>query len=270
MINGATKNYKFGQKNNWRRTLWNEIFRRTGGREKQELILYLAGPQDLDRIVAEQKGAPTNNLIAIDRSAQNVTSIRSSGHSAINADALDTLRAWPENRPVCAVVLDFCSGLLNDDEMSLLTGLMLVHPSLKNAVFAVNFMRGRDGHRVAKYLLDLVGQAEDHSVAMKLGLISPLHRGLAFTKAIALQVAKLLVANGHVFDSAASDRLFRYLSPKWFSYRSSTLVFDSVVLSPLNLNTAVAGGLDALWPKDAATARKISATLAIRTRRALA
>jgi hypothetical protein len=58
MGTGATRDYDVGPKNHWRRTIWNEILRRTAGQEKEKLILFLAGPQDLDRNVALQKGVP--------------------------------------------------------------------------------------------------------------------------------------------------------------------------------------------------------------------
>jgi hypothetical protein len=66
MVTGATRDYDVGRKNHWRRTIWNEILRRTAGQEKQNVVLYLAGPQDLDRTVALQKGVPDQNLVAID------------------------------------------------------------------------------------------------------------------------------------------------------------------------------------------------------------
>ena len=47
MGTGATRDYDVGPKNHWRRTIWNEILRRTAGQEKEKLILYLAGPQIL-------------------------------------------------------------------------------------------------------------------------------------------------------------------------------------------------------------------------------
>jgi hypothetical protein len=79
MGTGATHDYDVGPKNNWRRTIWNEILRRTDGQEKEKLILYLAGPQDLDRKVALQKGVPDQNLVAIDVVMDNVTRVREEG-----------------------------------------------------------------------------------------------------------------------------------------------------------------------------------------------
>jgi hypothetical protein len=76
MGTGATRDYDVGPKNHWRRTIWNEILRRTAGQEKEKLILYLAGPQDLDRKVALQKGVPDQNLVAIDVVMENVLRVR--------------------------------------------------------------------------------------------------------------------------------------------------------------------------------------------------
>lgn len=141
MAAGARKNYKFGQKNNWRRTVWNEVLRRTNGREKDEPILYLAGPQDLDRAIALEKGVPSQNMIAIDLSAENVAAVREKKVPAVAADIHDVLRSWPKNRPVCAVILDYCSGLTpaNIDVYD-----MFEREPLRNAVVLVNFQRGRD------------------------------------------------------------------------------------------------------------------------------
>jgi len=138
---GATRDYRNGRKNNWRRTIWNDVLHRTAGREKNELILYLAGPQDNDRAIAVSKGVPDKNLIAIDETKRNVVRLRGLGHSAVCADAIDTLWSWPHNRPVCAVLLDFCAGLVEST-----AGFYdaFQNPALNNAVVMVNFMRGRD------------------------------------------------------------------------------------------------------------------------------
>lgn len=50
MIN--EENYKFGTKNNWRRTIWNEIDSRLDKNEKDLIVLGLFGEQDLDRKIA--------------------------------------------------------------------------------------------------------------------------------------------------------------------------------------------------------------------------
>ncbi len=86
-MSGSSRNYKTGIKNNWRRSHWNEILRRTNGAEKRLPVIYFPGPQDLDRIVAVSKGVPTHNLIAIDLSGKNVSRVRAFDGIAIEADA---------------------------------------------------------------------------------------------------------------------------------------------------------------------------------------
>jgi hypothetical protein len=160
-LRGSERNYRFGQKDHWRRTLWNEILRRTAGREKTEPILYLAGPQDLDRWVAESKGVPSQNLIAIDTKQSNVLSVKRLGLPAIDADAQELLVAWPHSRAVCGVVLDFCSGL--EEKVMWRTLSALLRSPFSGATIGINFMRGRDPSTneyrdiIARHNLELCG-----------------------------------------------------------------------------------------------------------------
>jgi hypothetical protein len=151
MSAGATRDYKKnGRKNNWRRTIWNDVLGRTGGREKRELILYLTGPQDIDRVIAVSKGVPSLNLIGVDLSTKNAKRARRAGVPAIAGDILEVLSAWP-NRPVCAVLLDFCSGLepWHQDLFK-----WLAFGPFRSAVVMANFQRGRDA-RTSKIVQNL-------------------------------------------------------------------------------------------------------------------
>ena len=138
---GSTKNYRFGSKNNWRRSVWNEVLRRTNGTEKKHPILYLAGPDDLDRSIAIEKGVPPHNLIAIDRDRSNVKSVRRNKGIAIEADVLDLLWSWPDTQTVAAVMLDFCCGFTRDVIGTY--DAMARRPFFK-APLMINLMRGRD------------------------------------------------------------------------------------------------------------------------------
>lgn len=73
-IRGSQKNYSFGSKNHWRRTIWNEVLRRTQGRERDGYVLYLAGANNLDHAVAIEKRVPEHNLVAIDIRQSNIKS----------------------------------------------------------------------------------------------------------------------------------------------------------------------------------------------------
>jgi hypothetical protein len=301
---GATKDYRFGQKNNWRRTVWDEVLRRTNGREKTEPILYLAGSEDLDRALAIDKGVPNQNLIAIDGNSANVARVRTGQSPAVCADIVDVLWSWPENRPVAAVLLDFCSGVTFD-----VAGVYdaFARKPLRNAVVLVNFMRGRDAwsNQMRKLLADS-------------GLLTPLwkrgtdgepelvhddtkHRGYQFLMFHALDTVMAtlgkgsagamdtgkaecmypeLDANGNAdpFFAATVSMAFAGMRPKMFSYKSGVLTFDSAVFQSLSRYVERA---PAAWQstvesemrafedeyREASVSRKIAATLAVRTTR---
>jgi hypothetical protein len=302
-ITGATKDYRFGQKNNWRRTVWNEVLRRTDGREKTEPLLYLAGPQDIDRAIGVSKGVPPQNLIAIDTNSQNVQLVRDARAPAVCGDVVDVLWSWPEHKSVCAVLLDFCSGVTWD-----VAGVYdaFARKPLRNAVVLVNFMRGRDqwSNQTRTLLTDC-------------GLLTPLwkqgrhgepelvlddtkHRGYQFLLFHALDT--LMSASG--WGSAAAEdgkmpfvypeldakgnadptfvamvcRILGGMRPRFLSYRSGVLTFDSAIFQPVSRyldkapdawRSRVDGEFAGLVNKNrvAVVSRKIRAMLAVRTGR---
>lgn len=160
-MRGATRDYKNGPKNNWRRTFWNDILRRTNGREQSEFIIYLVGSRDLDRVIAVEKGVPTQNLVAVDRSITNIAAARLQRVPAVQADAIDLLWSWPRDHRVCAVLLDFTSGL-EFDNVGVFDALQ--RPPFAAATVMVNFQRGRDeysnGLRAGLDLTGLIRQQD--------------------------------------------------------------------------------------------------------------
>lgn len=214
---GETRNYKSGQKNNWRRTIWNEVLSRTNGREKTELILYLAGPQDLDRQIAVEKGVPTQNMVAIDFSSENVDRIRQQKVPALSADIHEVLKSWPASRPVCAVLLDFCSGLTTE-------GLdvydVFEREPLRKAVVMVNFMRGRDAftNAIRASLTDveeypmapchMVGGEETFSLSDK-------HRALQFMVLHAIETWQAIAQHAGVKGAFADEVTGEFDKDAW-------------------------------------------------------
>jgi hypothetical protein len=266
---GASRNYKVGPKNNWRRTVWNEILRRTNGREQTEIILYLAGPQDLDRAIAVEKGVPTQNMVAIDIDCDNVASVRQQRLPVLSSDVFAVLRAWPKSQPVCAVILDFCSGLT-------LQGLdvydVFERPPLRNAVVMVNFMRGRDAFTNAIRAM-LTDEAQEwpmppcHMIGGENTFhLSEKHRALQFLTLHAIETWQVLVTHfewngalnclgiGLAEDVCArysqeqqdeylqsmwfifANRIFDAMRPTFFSYKSGPLTFDSAVFQHIARN----------------------------------
>jgi hypothetical protein len=285
-ITGSDRNYKVGPKNNWRRTVWNEILRRTNGREKTYPILYLCGPQDLDRLIATSKGVPNQNLIAVDRELRNVERVKGDGLPAIDADVTRVLKAWPLSKPVSAVSLDFCSGL----EFSLLEfGITdaLVRDCYHKSVVMVNMMRGRDPssndyRKISeRYGVILSGLMRTGSPARFYNTLScdPKNRAVS----LAFWIAGVLVGpllRLHSLPIDAFDEMYRrcmeLMRPSFISYKSGHLVFDSVVFRPITLLDLQTESFGAYLPSDevekdisadVSIARRLNALLAVRTRR---
>lgn len=237
---GSSKDYDYGQKNNWRRAIWNEVLRRTAGREKVEPVLYLAGPDDLDRAVAISKGVPNQNLIAIDRDVSNVLAVRDRQSPAVSGDVIDVLGSWPDKTPACAVFLDFCSGL---EAGTWGVYDLFERKPLRNAVVAVNFMRGRDPSlRGLRELLD------------QTGLCPSKHRARQFLYSHAFEIAVMAIEmmrgqpnpskGGMIHLWWPADPMVaefmrsmittevERMEPRFLSYRSGPLVFDSAVFRP--------------------------------------
>ena len=303
-LTGATKNYRFGQKNNWRRTVWNEVLRRTAGREKTEPILYLAGPDDFDRAIATDKGVAHQNLISVDRDIRNVDRVRAARHPVLNGDLQDVLASWPASRRVCAVLMDFCCGLTMPavDVYDLLE-----REPFRDAVVMINLQRGRDAWS-NKLRFEIGGGVDqddtvfDWAWAVSSWAYGPdqwahvdrKHRAMAWLVYHAMDAWRATVPSllnaiqatpGYEdgFEEAAglmwSGNYFKSADPRFYSYKSGFVNFDSVVCwHPLGRALAVQSDEDVraktaiveahhAHRRSPEMARKITAMLAVRTRR---
>lgn len=288
---GAIKNYRFGQKNNWRRTVWNAVLRRTNGRERTHPILYLAGPEDIDRRIAVGKGVPNQNLIAIDIDEKNVNSVRSIAAPALHARANDVLRNWPESRPVAAVMLDLCCGLSEDALDSL--DLLMRYP-FRDAVVMINMLRGRDAW--SNSLREWITRFDNMPIHFICGPKAlehcGKHRGMQLMSLLSLDLVDIVFRGKDLSrfvdfgtldeyiepeDRQAKCRLViashahKDMDPQYWSYKSGALTFDSVVFHSVFRGVA---GSDETWglngfiqDKDPEVARQIAAVMAVRTRR---
>lgn len=269
----ADRDYKVGRKNQWRRELWNAITDRLHVPAREALVLYLAGPDDLDRPLALARGFKPLNLIAVDRDAETVTRLRRSGALCVRGDMVDVVLSWPSDKPLGVILGDFCSGLEKRLwELAAYTALM---PQFWDAVIAVNLQRGRDstGTHLRAQWSELYG----HSALGKTK-----HRGLLFAgefAAWAFAIGKGLVAgdsDGLYMKDGGGDPNDEQFSlcvqatrPHFMSYRSGdALTFDSAVLrAPLppefkrERKTEIAG------TKHLKATRHIAAVLAHRTMR---
>jgi hypothetical protein len=254
-MSGSTRSYRFGAKNHWRRTVWNDVLSRTNRREKREPVLYLAGPDDADRPVAVSKGVPALNLIAIDYNKANAEAVRKRGYPALHAQAVDVLWSWPEHRPSCAVLLDLCCGL-ERSTVRMLTGLC--RSPFSGAVVMVNQQRGRDPN--TNWL-----RAHWSPVLADLGL-NPLHRGAMCY----FSYLSRIISSGTQNEQEIERRAIAFLlvmQPKFYEYQSDGgMMFDSVVWSMPNDMPESSESLRSV-ARHPRTARRMSAMFAIRTMR---
>jgi hypothetical protein len=141
-MSGAAKDYKFGTKGNWRRTVHNQITDRLYCHPRDAVALYLAGAQDLDRQEFLRRGFKPDNLIAIERDASATDELRCAGTLTIRGEFQSIVGAWRSQR-VSVVFGDFCCGI--EPWLPDLLRSMILNPSFDGAVIVFNFLRGRDG-----------------------------------------------------------------------------------------------------------------------------
>lgn len=297
-MSGATLDYGFGTKNHWRRTVWNALLRRLNGRHRNEVIIYLAGAEDLDRAVAMSKGVPGYNLLAVERDNSAFARLRRAGVPAIHGDLFDVLLAWPDHYPVCAIHADYCCGL---EWGNIGISDFLARPAFIGAVMSINMQRGRDPFSNSiRQLIEASGllpSAADHK-----------HRGwqlLAFNAIEELNQAVRGTAakeNANLHAKGAKEsrgewlrigpelepvlnRMINMRRPEYLSYKSATgVVMDTVIFNhifktfkdkgePLPqefLSAHFSELAEVEIPKNPALRRSISAQLAWRTMRSTA
>ncbi len=269
---GSTRDYRNGIKNNWRRSVWNEALRRTNGTEKHFPVLYMPGSEDLDRPVAEAKGVPRQNLIAVDRDRQNVHRLRSHGLPAIRGDVFEALWAWPSSVRLSAVFIDLCCGLVG--KVARDRNVFWLHPSVSGAVIVMNFLRGRDAWSSSHFHgLEHVAHAVQPGLSGK-------HRGFIwlFLSSINLigdesrrHSEEDVLISDPAYTESASLVINSIYAPTFFSYRSGPQIFDSVVFQsrvPSQLEGRFkAEDMQEGLERIPAMRRRVAAALAIRTGR---
>lgn len=140
-MSGATFPYKYGDKNNWRRWMWNRIVERLPNRHKA-VCVYLAGEQNLDQGVALSKGFKPWNLIAVERDVVALETIRGGGALAVGGDFFDAVDAIAKKHRIDVVFGDLTCGF--ERHMISRISNFMCHPNMNETVFAFNLLRGRD------------------------------------------------------------------------------------------------------------------------------
>lgn len=269
-MSGAEMNYKFGNKNNWRRTVWNRIRERLEVPPREAVVLYLAGEKDLDREVAVRHGFRMQNLIAIESDDDVAKQLRADGVLTVNDDLHRVLASWPKRKSVDVVVADLCCGLTRSTMSSFFT--CLGHRAFNRATVMFNLLRGRESEEGAKELLSRL------QLALAQETSEFKHRGLMLVRLLIDLFNKQLNGMDPIVANAAYERYRTAISPWICSYRSTkSQTFDTVVFNhwyrafpkeftdTLNGDDLLTVSWDHLAPKE--TKRQISAILAHRTMR---
>lgn len=275
--------YKFGQKNHWRRTMWNKIVERLEVPTRDAIVVYLGGRNDLDRDVALSKGFRHENLIFVDKSKDVVVDQRKKGTIAIAGDFAETIYSLPPSLRVHVVFGDFCRGL-SPEFFDLLYKSQWA-PRLANSVFAFNFLRGRDPqwNQWRRWFSDGEPIADYDAT----------HRGVQFWSLFSVLMSTLLIPGLELrldgvqyvgSDPLTSDelqqRIYEWmeklnvvLSPTFLSYRStSRQTFDSLVYR--GIGCSMSPDVHAIWARNLqeeygtqSTMRSLAAIAAHRTMR---
>lgn len=263
MSKGASFDYQFGTKKNWRRWIWNRIAERVDDR-RNAICIYLPSADDKDRQVAIEKGFRSENLIGVERNRATLGKARQHG-LCVHGEFFDAVFSLQRSRKIAVIFGDFCSGL-SDQVVDNLLNLWLL-PNTRDAVCAFNFLRGRDGSFSAGRDVYQVFRKEVEREGGKNFDSFEKHRG-----------AQLFVHGMGMNTVAHSNQLHirergNASETDFNSYRSSCgQVFDSVVtkrpfdiygLDDRKLNVA----FEAQSELCSKTARSVAAILAHRTMR---
>jgi hypothetical protein len=271
MSRGAAKDYDFSQKRHWRRWVWNRIAERALG---AGVVVYLPGASDHDRHIANEKGIRAHDLIGIERSPRAIRMIREGGALVVCGDFFRSANAISDKHTVRAVFADLCCGLTSSSRRGVFS--LIAHPKLEQAVFAFNFLRGRE--------------TDIDSVRNLARWHDQKHRGYLLFQAIlncvciaqrehAVEASERYEKSPEEILQLLALEVFNNAAPAFNTYKSDCgQVFDSVVMSnPMRSFSGFWSHPDmaqhsaSLWRHGtdyAATKRRVAAVMAHRTMRA--
>lgn len=264
MGNGATMDYGFGSKGNWRRWAWNQAKNRIkarGTQLKDSSCLYLPSQKDLDRKIAKQKGFNDCNLLAVEKNKKVVKILRKKGVNTIHGDFTDVLISWNGSTKIDSIMADFCFGYATPAvEFAL---FLFGSHGLRDdgTTIVVNLMRGRDrGTVMEKGHMDAFFENYKHNGA------NYKHRGVqwfwSFLCRCIMSDIYLQILHFEFSDPAPTSlediidlesifqerrhlafRLSEDCSPHFFSYKSTTgQYFDSVAFDLKNREHLIDSG----------------------------
>ena len=152
-----TSGYKFGNKNHWRKWLWNRICERvseTTVEKSDAVVVYLAGEEDLDRDVALRKGFRFNNLIAVDKSRKVIECLKKKKVPCLYGEISDVVEAFNNSKEkIDVLICDYCHGVNGNVSkfVDKLTSSNFDNSFGDSPIIAMNFMRGRDSGEIIDF-----------------------------------------------------------------------------------------------------------------------
>lgn len=149
--------YDNGQKNNWRRMVWNRIAEHATNRY-DSVILYLPGENNYDYHEAVARNFKPHCLVAVERDRRIVSNLRDAGQLTIHSDLWSVMKSWPARVPVAAVIADLQCPL--GPYPVRVVGAWSLFAAFNKSLLVLNLQRGRE-HASAKPLLEDMKQILD-------------------------------------------------------------------------------------------------------------
>lgn len=251
-MNRGLESYHSVRKEHYRNWVWNRLAERVKTRRDAK-VLYLVGPEDIDREVARKRGFKSHNLFAVDVSGKAVGNVRGAGGIAIQEEVENVLMTWPDH--VDVVYLDTCDCFTG----AKLLLLMCNRAKCVNGetVIAINCMRGREADRY-DHLREICKEhgwdtkhrgawAAVHSILYWLGTCREWLTGAVddykkvadslggrvppFDVTVPMSEAQ---AQAYLESDAfqiTADKMMKHMKPEFYSYRSHRVVMDSIVMN---------------------------------------
>lgn len=149
--------YDNGQKNNWRRMVWNRIAEHSMNRY-ESVILYLPGENNYDLEEARARNFKQHCLIAVERNAAIVERLRNQGQLVVHSDLKTVMRSWPGRVPVSAVIADLQCPL-GPYPVDVI-GAWGLYRAFHKSMLILNLQRGRE-HATARPAIEQMADRLD-------------------------------------------------------------------------------------------------------------
>lgn len=222
--------YDFNEKNIWRRQVWNDVATRFKKAKllRKAVVLYLPGPDDLDRPVALSKGFVAENLIGVERDIGIVRKLRKSGRLVIHGTLSQVVGSWPHSHAINCIMADYCccpcSEMFKFIMVAISNGCMAEYGRI-----VVNGQRGRETGYARAFRMSMENELpRKHRGALihtftRNWIIGCIENNLTGTRDLATVCSEDAWNRHH-------KQVDCFMDARLFSYRSS-VVMDSVAFN---------------------------------------